>query len=88
MLIGTAIAGAVAYLFLTETGAKVREELTGHINRITDAISGKEAEPEEKPADDYLHHDKPKRPKSDVSSLKEHAEAIAHPVHKDSNEGA
>jgi hypothetical protein len=82
-IIGTAVAGTIAYLFLTETGTSVRKELAGHISRIADAISGRKVTAEEAPVDDYLHHEKPKRPKSDKATLKEHAEAIAHHPHEE-----
>jgi hypothetical protein len=70
--IGSAVAGAIAYLFLTETGATVRKELTGHINRIRDAVMGvKPAAPEEEHPADYMHP-KPKAPKTDRAALKKH----------------
>jgi len=87
ILAGTAIAGTVAYLFLTESGGEIRKELTGHINRIADAISGKQAEPGEAHHADYLQHSNPKQPKSDKAKLQEYADAIAHPpAHNKSDE--
>ena len=73
IIIGSAIAGGVAYLFLTETGTTIRQELTGHVNRIRDAVMGVEPAPEEEDhATDYLHHEHPKAPKTDRATLKNH----------------
>jgi hypothetical protein len=71
IIIGSVIAGAAAYLFLTETGTTVCRELTGHLNRVRDAIMGGEPEQAEAtPVNYYLHHDKPKPPKTDKDVLK------------------
>jgi len=48
IVIGSVLVGAAAYLFLTETGAQVRQQLTGHVDRMRDAFLG--AKPEEEPA--------------------------------------
>jgi gas vesicle protein len=40
VIIGSVVVGAAAYLFLTETGANVRRELTGHLNRVRDVVMG------------------------------------------------
>jgi hypothetical protein len=71
--LGTVAAGAVAYLLFTETGTRVRKDLTGHLNRILDALKGKEAdtEPEEDHSMDYLHK-KHKAPKTDREDLLKH----------------
>jgi hypothetical protein len=63
----------VAYLLFTETGTRVRKDLTGHLNRILDALKGKEAdtEPEEDHSMDYLHK-KHKAPKTDREDLLKH----------------
>ena len=45
IILGTALAGTAAYLFLTETGASVRQELVGHFSRLRDTFVGGEAEP-------------------------------------------
>ena len=69
IVIGTAVAGAVAYLFLTETGAQVRQQLTGHIDRMRDAFLG--AQPEEEPAPSEPEPPKPKgkAPKTDREKI-------------------
>jgi hypothetical protein len=85
IIVGSAVAGAVAYLFLTETGANVRKELTGHVNRIRDAVMGIEKKPEPAPEPEYIHHEKPKAPKTDREALKKH-EIIGAPEHGEPGE--
>ncbi len=40
IIVGSVLVGAAAYLFLTETGGNIRRELTGHLNRVKDAVAG------------------------------------------------
>ena len=73
IVLGSIAAGAVAYLFLTETGSQVRKELAGHFNRMLDTFLGNTPEeqvPESEPA--YLRH-RGKAPKTDREELKKHA---------------
>jgi hypothetical protein len=87
IIIGSAVAGAVAYLFLTETGTTVRQELTGHINRIRDAVMGVDPAPqEEEHATDYLHNEHPKKPKTDREALKKHEVINSGPEHGEPGE--
>ena len=73
IIIGSALAGAAAYLFLTDTGTTVRQELSGHINRIRDAVMGVKPVPaEDRHAADYVHHEHLKQPKTDRATLKTH----------------
>lgn len=70
IVIGSVAAGAAAYLFLTETGASVRQQLAGHFNRMRNAFIGDGPEPAtETPG--YLQH-KTKKPKTDREALLKH----------------
>lgn len=68
IIIGSAVAGAAAYLFLTKTGASVRQQLAGHFDRMKDAFMGGEPEPEEEAVPEYLQQ-KTKKPKTDREAL-------------------
>jgi gas vesicle protein len=72
VIAGAVVAGAVAYLFLTDTGTQVRQKLSGHLERVIAAITGRETEePADDPAQDYLNHPK-KHPKTDREKLLKH----------------
>ncbi|MDB5144557.1 MAG: hypothetical protein JWQ66_3270 [Mucilaginibacter sp.] len=68
IVIGSAAAGAVAYLFLTETGSQVRQQLTGHFGRMRDAFLGNRSEEPQSDSQAYLKH-KGKEPKTDREAL-------------------
>ena len=68
-VIGSLAVGAVAYLFLTETGSQVRQQLAGHLGRMRDAfLGGQPDEPQPEPVPAYLQH-KGKAPKTDREKL-------------------
>lgn len=72
ILFGSAVAGAVAYLFLTRTGSQLRKQLTGHLGRMRDSFLG--IEPQDEPAEQtpaYLKN-KVKPPKTDREKLEKH----------------
>jgi len=81
VIFGSVAAGAAAYLFLTKSGAAVRQEITGHFNRVLAAFTGGEQEPAEDHSWDYLQHPA-KKPKTDREALLKH-EIIGgeHPEH-------
>lgn len=80
VIIGSALAGTATYLFLTETGASVRDRLTGHLHRLRDQITGTRSEPVDNHHTDYMHH-KQKAPKTDREKL------LKHEILNDSIEG-
>jgi hypothetical protein len=71
VIIGSVAAGAAAYLFLTRSGAAVREEIVGHFNRVLAAFSGSDDQSAEDHAKDYLQHPV-KKPKTDREALLKH----------------
>ncbi len=71
IVIGTVAAGAAAYLFLTETGSQVRQQLTGHFGRMRDAFLGKQPEEPQTDPQAYLQH-QTKAPKTDRTPLLKH----------------
>jgi gas vesicle protein len=71
IVIGSIAAGAAAYLFLTDTGTTVRQQLSGHFNRIRNAFIGVEPEPVADHSMDYLQP-KMKKPKTDREALLKH----------------
>ena len=84
IIIGSAVAGVAAYLYLTETGKSVRREVGGHFSRMRDAFIGAEPEPEPEHVQDYLQHKK-KKPKTDRDALLKHeiTGSDAHKHHED-----
>jgi gas vesicle protein len=71
IIIGSVAAGAAAYLFLTETGSSVRQEIAGHFGRIRDAFMGNEPELVVDHEPEYLQHPK-KKAKTDREALLKH----------------
>lgn len=66
---GSIIAGAAAYLFLTETGTSVRRQVADRLDRLKQSIFGNEVEPIVEEVPEYLR--KPRRtPKADRETLK------------------
>lgn len=70
-VVGSIAAGAAAYLFLTETGSQVRQQLAGHFGRMRDAFMGGRAEEPQSEPQAYLQH-KDKAPKTDREKLLKH----------------
>jgi gas vesicle protein len=69
VIAGSVIAGAAAYLFLTETGSSVRRQVTDRIDRLKESIFGNGVEPVVESAPEYLQ--KPhKAPKTNRGALK------------------
>ncbi len=60
ILIGTVVAGATAYLFLTETGTEVRGQLAGHFGRLRETFLGGGEPQEEQPEPPQQAAKKPK----------------------------
>jgi hypothetical protein len=70
IVIGSVAAAGVTYLLLTETGARVREELAKQVDRLRNLITGAE-EPHEEHVIDYIHK-RTKAPKSDREAILKH----------------
>lgn len=69
VIAGSVIAGAAAYLFLTETGTSVRRQVADRLDRLKQSIFGNRLEPVVEDVPEYLQ--KPRRtPKSDRNALK------------------
>ncbi|HTK20821.1 MAG TPA: hypothetical protein VL442_14950 [Mucilaginibacter sp.] len=69
VIAGSVIAGAAAYLFLTETGSSVRRQVADRVDRIKQSIFGNGNEPIVETVPEYLQ--KPhKSPKTDRGTLK------------------
>jgi len=65
IIVGSVVAGAAAYLFLTETGSTVRQQLAGHLSRMKQSFLGGGSEPPAEEEPEYLK--KPhKAPKTDT----------------------
>jgi gas vesicle protein len=71
IIIGSVAAGTAAYLFLTETGTLVRQQLAGHFKRMRDTFIGSEPKPDADHHIDYLQH-KTKKTKTDREALLKH----------------
>jgi len=69
IVIGSVLVGAAAYLFLTETGAQVRQQLTGHVDRMRDAFLGTQPEEEAAPAEPEPLLHKGKAPKTNKEKV-------------------
>ena len=83
---GSVIAGAAAYLFLTETGSAVRRQVAGSLDRMKESIFGRRAEPIVEEAPEYLQ--KPhKAPKTNREALKK-SEILHEKNPNDTAEGA
>ena len=69
VIAGSVIAGAAAYLFLTETGGSVRRRIADRMDRLKESIFGNGAEPIVEGVPEYMQ--KPhKAPKTDRGALK------------------
>jgi hypothetical protein len=69
VIAGSVIAGAAAYLFLTETGSSVRRQAADKLDRMKQSIFGRGAEPIVEEVPEYLQ--KPhKAPKTNREALK------------------
>jgi gas vesicle protein len=69
VIAGSVIAGAAAYLFLTETGSSVRRQVVDRFDRMKQSIFGNGAEPIVEAVPEYMQ--KPsKAPKTDRQALK------------------
>ena len=69
VIAGSVIAGAAAYLFLTETGSSVRRQVADRLDRLKESIFGRGAEPIVEEVPEYRQ--KPhKAPKTDREALK------------------
>lgn len=86
VIAGSVIAGAAAYLFLTETGSSVRREVANRLDRMKQSIFGHGAEPIVEAVPEYLQ--KPhKAPKTNREALKKNE--ISHEQNPDDTaEGA
>lgn len=69
VIAGSIIAGAAAYLFLTETGSSVRRQLTDQIDRMKQSIFGSTAEPIVEAVPEYMQKPRKAR-KTDREALK------------------
>lgn len=71
VIAGSVIAGAAAYLFLTETGSSVRRQVADSLSRMKESIFGHAVEPVVEEVPEYLQ--KPhKAPKTTRDALKKH----------------
>lgn len=69
VIAGSVIAGAAAYLFLTETGSSVRRQLAGRFDDLKQSIFGGGSEPIVEAVPEYMQ--KPhKAPKTNRAALK------------------
>lgn len=69
VIAGSVIAGAAAYLFLTEAGSSVRRQVADRLDRMKESIFGPDAEPIVEEVPEYLQ--KPhKAPKTNREALK------------------
>ena len=69
VIAGSVIAGAAAYLFLTETGTSVRRQVADRLKRLKQSIFDRAAEPIVEKAPEYLQRPH-KTPKTDQEALK------------------
>lgn len=69
VIAGSVIAGAAAYLFLTETGTSVRRQVADRLDRLKQSIFGNEVEPVVEQVPEYLQKPR-KAPKADRDALK------------------
>ena len=84
VIAGSVIAGAAAYLFLTETGGSIRREIADRLDRMKQSIFGGGVEPIVEETPEYLQ--KPhKAPKTDRGPLKKNE--ILHEQNPDDTAG-
>lgn len=83
IVIGSVAAAGVTYLFLTETGAGLRDRLATQVDRLRNLITGTEEEHGEHVVD-YIHKH-PKAPKSDREAILKHGVITDHPHEETEN---
>ena len=85
LLIGSAVAGAAAYLLFTQDGSELRRELVSQFNKLKASLLGNDDEDEQpEPQPEYLQH-RHKAPKTDREALL-HNEILHTGEHKEHHE--